>query len=69
MNYVIGERKFVSVGGSLICAVPKTWLKNQNLSAGDEITFTLESDGSLRIVPSAESEAGNSMQRREGELK
>jgi len=37
---------------SLVVVLPKTWLKELNLRAGDKVVVSQEEDGTLRIAPS-----------------
>jgi len=46
------KRKLVKLGkSSLVISLPKEWLKDLNLSAGDELGIMVEKDGSLKIIP------------------
>jgi phosphate uptake regulator len=37
--------------GSYIVSLPKKWVKERNLDRGEQIIFSTEDDGSLRIIP------------------
>ena len=47
------RRKLVKLGkSSLVVSLPKEWVNNLNLKAGDEVSIMLSEDGSLIIAPS-----------------
>ncbi|MHA1615980.1 MAG: AbrB/MazE/SpoVT family DNA-binding domain-containing protein [Candidatus Njordarchaeales archaeon] len=46
------RRKLVKLGkSSLVVSLPKEWINNLNLNAGDEVSITYSEDGSLIITP------------------
>jgi len=48
-----GEVRRIQVTGrgSYIVSLPKRWVKDKNLDRGEQIVFSAEDDGSLRITP------------------
>jgi len=46
------KRRLVKLGkSSLVISLPKDWLRNLKLNAGDELGIVVEKDGALRILP------------------
>ncbi|MGB9853309.1 MAG: PhoU domain-containing protein [Candidatus Bathyarchaeales archaeon] len=41
-------------GGSYIISLPKEWIKKYQLKSGEQITFSEEEDGSLKLLPTLE---------------
>jgi antitoxin component of MazEF toxin-antitoxin module len=49
MELKFKSRKLQAIGKSLYLALPNSWIKTMELKKGDEVSITMQNDGSLRV--------------------
>ena len=45
----VGQRKTQNIGGSAFVNLPKIWIENAGVCKGDDLSFQILEDGSLRV--------------------
>jgi antitoxin MazE len=51
INFDFGKRRVIKVRYTHLLAIPPEWIRNMNISKGDELKIEMAEDSSLRITP------------------